>query len=162
MADIFDYESCDSIRFIVKYHFLGATLQRRFKDLQIPNHPAYAADRQTAREGDFVVARTVYHFAAPPTRAVAQKCSLIIRARKHPVLLVPQEKVYVARVLVEEEGLEDFVSIFSLEDFIALNMIAIAIEADRDFFAVLMEIVDIYNRRIEEVETDLSLRIKLY
>lgn len=39
VADILDYESCDSFRFIVRYHFLGATLQRRFKDLQIPNHP---------------------------------------------------------------------------------------------------------------------------
>lgn len=77
------------------------------------------------------------------------------------MLLVSQEKVYVARVLVEEEGLEDFVSIFSLEDFIALNIIEMTAAEGKDFFILMKEIVQTYKRRLEEVETDLSLRIEL-
>jgi hypothetical protein len=34
-------------------------------------------------------------------------------------------------------------------------------EENKDFFSVLKEIVEIYNKRLSEVETDLSLRIEV-
>ena len=37
----------------------------------------------------------------------------------------------------------------------AMNLLA------KDFFSVLKEIVEIYNRRLAEVETDLSLQIEI-
>ncbi len=146
---------------IVEQHLVGAMLEFLFKDSQIPNFPAHAADRQTAREGDFTVSRTVYHVTATPTTSVVQKCSLNIRAGMHPLLLVPQEQVYRARSLVEYEGADDLVSVFSIEDFVALNIIEMAAAEGKDFFILMKEIVQTYNRRLEEVETDLSLRIEL-
>jgi hypothetical protein len=44
---------------------------------------------------------------------------------------------------------------------VALNIIELATEESKDFFSVLKEIVEIYNRRLQEVETDLSLRIEV-
>ena len=44
----------------------------------------------------------------------------------------------------------------------ALNIIELATEENKDFFGVLQDIVQIYNRRLAEVETDLSLRIEVH
>ena len=47
------------------------------------------------------------------------------------------------------------------EDFIALNILKLATDENKDFFTVLKEIVEMYNRRLLEVETDLSLQIEV-
>lgn len=62
---------------------------------------------------------------------------------------------------MEYEGADDLVSVFSIEDFVALNIIEMAAAEGKDFFILMKEIVQTYNRRLEEVETDLSLRIEL-
>lgn len=49
---------------VVEQHLVGAKLERRFEAIPIPNHPAHAADAQTAREGDFAVSNLVYHVTA--------------------------------------------------------------------------------------------------
>lgn len=146
---------------IVEQHLVGAKLQRRFKDKPVPNHPAHAADRQTAREGDFALSNLVYHVTATPSRAVIEKCRANLASGKHPVLLVPGEQEYKARALAQDEGIDAQMTIVSLESFVALNVIELAADEAKDFFTVLREIVQIYNTRLSEVETDLSLQIEI-
>ena len=146
---------------VVEQHLIGAKLKRRFKSIPIPNHPAHAGDRQTARAGDFEIAKLVYHVTATPSRGVIQKCAENISAGLHPVLLVPNQEENRARVLSEEEGVERELSVISIEAFIALNIIELAVDENKDFFDVLKEIVQIYNKRLTEVETDLSLKIQV-
>ncbi len=52
-------------------------------------------------------------------------------------------------------------TIISIENFIALNIIELATDENKDFFTVLQEIVEIYNTRLSAVETDLSLKIEV-
>ncbi|MHB0989368.1 MAG: DUF4928 family protein [Bellilinea sp.] len=144
---------------VVEQHLIGAKLERRFKNIIVPNHPAHAADVQTSRDGDFVVSRYIYHVTASPGRSVIQKCVANLRAGKSPILLVPSEKVNKAKALSEDEGVLEKFTIISIEDFIALNIIELAIEENKENFAILKEIVDVYNRRLTKVETDLSLII---
>jgi len=146
---------------LVEYYLVGAMLQHRFKGISIPNHPAHAGDHQTSRAGDFEIAKLVYHVTATPSRGVIQKCAENIRAGLHPVLLVPTDEENRARVLSEEEGVERELSVISIEAFIALNIIELAVDENKDFFRVLKEIVEIYNKRLKEVETDLSLQIQV-
>lgn len=49
----------------------------------------------------------------------------------------------------------------SIENFVGLNIIELATKEEKDFFTILSEIVKIYNRRLKEVETDLSLQIEV-
>jgi len=79
----------------------------------------------------------------------------------HPVLLIPREQENKARILAQDEGIDKELTIVSIEDFVALNIIELATEESKDFFGVLKEIVEIYNKRLSEVETDLSLRIEV-
>jgi hypothetical protein len=146
---------------VVEQHLVGAKLEKRFQGASVPNFPAHAADRQTSREGDFSISDMVYHVTATPGRNVIQKCATNIRAGKYPILLIPSEEEYRAKALAEDEGIDKELTIISIEGFIALNIIELATEGNKDFFTILQEMVDIYNRRLAEVETDLSLQIEV-
>lgn len=147
---------------VVEQHLIGAKLERRLKGIIVANHPAHAGDRQTAREGDFTIAEVVYHVTATPSRNVIQKCAANIKIGLRPILLVPNEQENRARVLAQEEGIEKQMDIISIEGFIACNIIELAMQETKDFFTVLQEIVQIYNKRLAEVETDVSLQIEVH
>jgi DNA mismatch endonuclease (patch repair protein) len=146
---------------VVEQHLIGAKLERRFKGIDIPNHPAHAGDSQTARAGDFEISQLVYHVTVTPSRNIIQKCAENIKVGLHPILLVPSEQENKARILAQDEGIDKELSIISIETFVALNIIELATVENNDFFGVLKEIVTIYNRRLVEVETDLSLQIQV-
>ena len=78
-----------------------------------------------------------------------------------PILLVPSEQEYRAKALAQDEGIDKNLTITSIELFMALNIMELAMAENKDFFAILPEIVHIYNRRLAEVETDLSLQIEV-
>lgn len=146
---------------VVEQHLVGAKLARRFKGMDIPNYPAHAADRQTERAGDFAISQLVYHVTAVPSRGVLQKCAKNISAGLHPILLIPREQNAKAQILAQDEGIHGDLDIISIEDFVALNIIELATEENKDFFSVLKEIVELYNKRLSAVETDLSLQIEV-
>ncbi len=146
---------------VVEQHLVGAKLARRFEGMTIPNHPAHAGDRQTERAGDFAISQLVYHVTSTPSRDVMQKCAKNVRVGLYPILLTPREQESRARILAQDEGIDKELTIISIEGFVALNIIELATEESKDFFSVLKEIVEIYNRRLAEVETDLSLRIEV-
>lgn len=146
---------------IVEQQLVGAKLARRFQSVDIPNHPAHAADRQTERLGDFTISNLVYHVTASPSRNVLQKCTDNLKAGFHPILLIPHEQENKVRVLAQDEGIDQQLTIISIESFIALNIIEMATDENKDFFSILKEIVEIYNARLSAVETDLSLQIEV-
>lgn len=146
---------------IVEQQLVGAKLARRFQNVDIPNHPAHAADRQTERMGDFTISNLVYHVTAAPSRNVLQKCVSNLKVGLHPILLIPREQENKVRVLAQDEGIDQHLTIISIESFIALNIIELATDENKDFFSILKEIVEIYNARLSEVETDLSLQIEV-
>lgn len=146
---------------IVEQQLIGAKLSRRFKGIEVPNHPAHAPDKQTERVGDFSIASSVYHVTAAPSRSVIQKCAENLKANLHPILLVPRDQEDKATILAQEENIERDLVIISIENFVAMNIIELATEEHRDYFSVLQEIVGIYNERLEAVETDMSLRIEI-
>lgn len=146
---------------VVEQHLIGAKLERRYQDISVPNYPAHAGDVQTARQGDFTILNTVYHITAAPSLGVIQKCAENVRVGHYPILLVPRAQEAKAIALAEVEGVEAQISIVSIEDFVALNIIEMGTGEKVDFFHILQSIVEIYNRRLLEVETDLSLQIEI-
>lgn len=64
-------------------------------------------------------------------------------------------------MLAQDEGMDKDVTIISIEDFVAVNIIELAAAENKDLFSILQEIVEIYNERLAEVETDLSLQIEI-
>ena len=89
------------------------------------------------------------------------KSATNLKQGQHPILLVPRDVTYKAHAIAEDEGIDAQVIVIAIEDFLALNIIEMSTGDGVKFFQVLHEIVDIYNRRLAEVETDLSLQIEI-
>jgi hypothetical protein len=142
-------------------HLIGATLQRRHPDIAIPNHPGHAADAQTGRSGDFPLPNVSYHVTATDGKEAIERCRQNIGAGIHPVLLLPKRQLLKANAYAEIAGIESRISIIAIEDFITQNVIEMSTHQRQDFFSTLKAIVDEYNRRLEAVETDMSLKIEL-
>lgn len=145
----------------VEQHLVGAKLEKRFPMATIANNPGHAGDIQTGRAGDFALGTTVYHVTAAPARAVIEKCGANLAAGLHPVLLVPRNAVTKAIHVAEDAGLDQRITIVAIEDFVALNIVEMSEGRDIEFAKTLKEIVNVYNRRLGEVETDMSLKIEI-
>jgi hypothetical protein len=145
----------------IEQHLVGAKLEQRLPGIEISNHPGHAGDAQTGRSGDYTIGTTCFHITAAPSHAVVEKCAKNAQAGLHPVLLVPRDNVAKARHLAEDAAVFERVTILAIEDFIAGNIILLSSGNQQEFFAILQSIIKKYNRRLEEVETDLSLKIDL-
>ncbi|MGH8006166.1 MAG: DUF4928 family protein [Candidatus Binatia bacterium] len=146
---------------IVEQHLIGASLERRFNSIPVPNHPEPIGDGQTAREADFLIGELVYHVTTAPSRTTTRKCAASVKGGLHPVLVTPCRQENKAQILAEVRRINKKLTIVSLEAVVSTIIIQLATEESKAFFSVLQEIVQIYNRRLAEVETDLSLQIQL-
>jgi hypothetical protein len=146
---------------VVEQHLVGAKLQKRHPGIVIPNNPGHAADAQTRRSGDFPLQAVSYHVTATDGKEAVGRCKENIETGVHPILLVPKRYAEKANVYAEIAGIQDRVSILAIEDFITQNIIELSTHQQQDFFSTLKAIIDEYNRRLEEVETDMSLKIEL-
>jgi len=146
---------------LIEQQLVGATLQRRHPNIKVPNHPGHAADLQTHRTGDFTLRNVSYHVTATDGKEAVQRCKQNLDAGVHPVLLVPRQFLVKANIHAENAGIQKRLSVLALEDFITQNIIELSTNEQADFFAILKAIVEEYNRRLEEVETDMSLKIEL-
>jgi hypothetical protein len=145
----------------VEQHLVGAKLQKRHPEVIVPSYPGHAGDAQTGRQADFDIECVSYHVTATPGPDVIRKCKANAASNRHPVLVVPYHKVEKARTIAELEGIENELTILALEDFIAQNVIEISVQRQTDFLTTLSDIIEEYNRRIQEAETDASLKIEL-
>lgn len=145
----------------VEQHLVGAKLEQAHPGVNVPNNPGHAGDAQTGRPADFLIGTTAYHVTASPGSTVIRKCVNNIGEGLHPVLLVPQREVFKAQHLAEDIGHAERITIMAIEPFIALNIIELSKGQQNEFISILKSIVDKYNRRLCEVESDMSLQIEL-
>jgi hypothetical protein len=146
---------------IVEQHLVGAKLQQRHPGIVIPNNPGHAADAQTRRSGDFPLRSVSYHVTATDGKEAVARCKENVETGVHPILLVPKRYAEKANFHAEIAGIQDRLSILAIEDFITQNIIEMSTNQQQDFFSTLKAIIDKYNHRLEEVETDMSLKIEL-
>jgi hypothetical protein len=147
----------------VEQHLVGAKLEKRLPNAGIRRDAANAADLQTQRPGDFHTEHSAYHVTASPSKQVVIRARDNIQQGIHPIILVPRAEVERARGLAMGESIENQVSIFAIEEFLAHNIVEMADDStsDKQFFDVIRNIVEVYNDRIDEAEIDPSLRIEL-
>jgi Domain of unknown function (DUF4928) len=148
-------------RGIVEQHLIGAKLQKRHPSIGISNQPSHAGDFQTKRSGDFSIDSTSYHITATDGKEAVQRCKENVESGIHPVLLVPKQFLERAKLRAENAEILARITVLSIEDFVVQNLIEMSNAQARDYFSVLQDIIIEYNRRLEEVETDMSLKIEL-
>lgn len=144
----------------VERHLVGATLQQKHPGIEIPNGAGFA-DVQTGRFGHFPLRGISYYVTASEGKEAIEQSRKHLAAGVHSVLLLPRQYVGTARIRAEIVGVLQTVSILAIEDFITQSIIEMSTYRQRDLFSTLEAIIGDYNRRVEEVETDMSLRIEL-
>jgi len=145
----------------VAQHLVGAKLALRFPGRKIQNYSYSTADIATRRRGDFVVRSSVFHVTIAPSPAVLEKCRENIRHGYRPFLLVPEDKRRGAYEMADSLGLADVVTVIGIESFVGQNVEEIAEFAQAEFEAELRRLLEIYNERVREAESDPSLQIDI-
>jgi len=145
----------------VAQHLVGAKLQLRFPDLDISIHPTAAQDRQLGREGDFHINDMVFHVTVAPNESHFNKCDENQRAGRSAMLLVPDEILIGTRQLLAQHCKGPGTAAESIESFVGQNIGEIALFERARLRSELSRLLQIYNRNVQAVESDLSLQIEV-
>ncbi len=144
----------------VAQHLVGAKLQLRFPDITVSNESGSTADLPTQRPGDFLIGHTAFHVTIAPMPPVFDKCVHNIKQGFKPLLLVPDSKLMGARQNAEQICGQQ-IAVESIESFVSQNINEVS-GFDREKLPVrLRDLVLLYNKRVDDVETDKSLMIEL-
>lgn len=144
----------------VAQHLVGAKLALRYPEQEIENYSYTTADVQLNRPGDFVVGDTVFHVTMAPARDVIEKCGRNIGDGFRCVLLVPaDQQEFAARLADQEVG--GSVAVLSIEAFVGQNVEEIAGFRQSQFEITLRRLLETYNERVQEAETDPALLIDI-
>lgn len=150
---------------IVAQHLVGAKLQVRFPEIPIGQESASTADMQSGRSGDFLIEDTVFHVTMAPMDKLYDKCLDNVRADQRVYILVPDELLASVRQTVNVNpvysSLAGHVAVESIESFVSQNLEELS-SFSRDKLRIgLRKLLDVYNSRIEAVETDASTTIEI-
>ena len=77
------------------------------------------------------------------------------------MLLVPDNRLEAARQNVEDRGILGRIAVESIETFVSQNLSELSEFGHRELLNTLAELLRLYNRRVDEVESDKSLLIQV-
>lgn len=143
----------------VAEYLVGAKLSLRFPAYDIRNSAASAADHQTAEHGDFQINDCVFHVSVAPNRGHYDKCLSNLADGLRVFLLVPDDMLVGARQNAQLDS-EGRISVESIESFVSQNIEELSDFAGKKVTHNIRRLLDRYNQRVAEVETDLSLQIR--
>ena len=127
---------------------------------EIRNSAASAADDQTDEQGDFQINDCVFHVTVSPNRGHYDKCQHNLTNGLRVFLLVPDEMLAGARQNADLET-NGRVSVESIESFVSQNIEELSDFAGDKVSQNIKLLLEKYNERVAEVETDLSLHIRI-
>ena len=144
----------------VAEHLVGAKLALRFPNYAIRNSAVSAADDQTNEHGDFQINDCVFHVTVSPNLGHYDKCLSNLAEGLRVYLLVPDITLVGTRQITNPMT-EEKVSVESIESFVSQNVEELSDFSGGDISRNLGALLDLYNSRVAEVETDLSLQINV-
>lgn len=144
----------------IAQHLIGAKLQLRFPNIIVSNESGSTADMQTQRPGDFLINHTAFHVTVAPMPPVFDKCMHNITQGLKPFLLVPDNKLIGTRQIADQVSKQQ-IAVESIESFVAQNINELSIFNKDNLQISFKELLSIYNKRVDEAETDKSLMIEL-
>lgn len=143
---------------MVAQYLVGAILALRFPELTVENLSYSTADNRLGRPGDFYLGSTAFHVTVAPMPAVFEKCQKNIAEGYRVYLLVPDRAVIGARQTAEGI-MSGRIAVESIESFVGNNVEELAQFSKDRLKEGMKRLIDEYNRRVNEVETDKSLLI---
>ncbi len=144
----------------VAQYLIGAKLTHRFPNTPIRNDSYSTADLQSGSQGDFVVGDTVFHVTVAPTPGHYEKCRSNLAAGRKATFLVP-DRLVVGTKQNTENVAPGRISVTSIETFVSQNLEELATFSNDAVRREFRQLFDIYNKRVDAIETDKSLLIEI-
>lgn len=144
----------------VAEYLVGAKLALRFPEYDILNSAASAADVQTEEQGDFQINDCVFHVTVSPNRGHYDKCARNLADGLRVFLLVPDAILAGTRQNADLQ-MKGRISVEAIESFVSQNIEELSDFASDRVSENIRLLVEKYNERVADVETDLSLQIKI-
>jgi hypothetical protein len=146
----------------VAQHLVGAKLKIRFPDVEVNVESYTTADVQTRRAGDYQIGDTAIHVTMSPSeRLFSERCSHNLQHGFRPRVLVPEDAVAAATQFARLQGVERLVAVQSIEDFVGTNIEEVASFTTSGIRSELRDLLNLYNARITQAESDRSLEIEI-
>lgn len=146
----------------VMQHLVGAKLEiAAIPDATIEHMGFSVADAPKGRKGDFVIGDTAIHVTTAPTEALIRKCRTNLDENMRPLIITTQDGAAGASALAKEADIADRIDVLELEQFVATNLYEWSGFKHQKRPVSIKELVDTYNRIIDECETDPSLKISM-
>ncbi|MBQ7501930.1 DUF4928 family protein [bacterium] len=141
-------------------HLVAAKLQAVLPDGAFEIHGASVADSVTDRSGDFVINNTIIHCTTMTGDLLMEKCKRNLTADARPVIITIYDRVHTALTMLEDADLSGRVEVWDIQQFLSSNILEHSLFVEENRNTTLADIINRYNKIIETVENDPSLRIE--
>lgn len=145
----------------VMQHLVGAKLEMIMPESRIEHQGVSTADAPRARKGDFLVGDTAIHVTTAPTEALIRKCIRNIEENIRPLIVTTMSGAGGASALAKNADAADRIEILEIDQFIAANVYEWSGFEHAKRSHSMKELVEAYNRIIDQCETDPSLKIDI-
>jgi hypothetical protein len=144
----------------VAQYLVGAKLQLRYPDIEVENFSSSMSDVQQGRPGDFLLSVTAFHVTVAPMAGLFEKCRANIHDGYRVYVIVPDRSVVGTRQ--NAEGVEPGkIFVGSIEAFVGGNIDQMSRFDRASTIAQFRSLLEVYNRRVDEVENDKSMLIEI-
>lgn len=143
----------------VLQHLVGAKLSLLLQNVE--THGASVADNVSGREGDFIVEDVAIHVTTSPSEALIRKCKKNLDHSIKPMIITTYKGIPVAEMLAANQGVAERVEVFDVEQFLAGNIYELGKFAQDGRKTTAIQLIETYNKIVEECETDPSLKIEI-
>lgn len=145
----------------VMQHLVGAKLQIALPSAQIDHKGFSVADAPGGRKGDFLVGDTSIHVTTAPSEALIRKCRDNLNENLRPVIITTQGGAGGASALAKDADVDDRIDILEIAQFIATNIYELSGFEHAKRPVKIRDLVNAYNRIIDQAETDSSLKVSI-
>ena len=145
----------------VMQHLVGAKLEIALPEAKIDHKGFSVADAPGGRKGDFLVGDTSIHVTTAPSEALIRKCRDNLNENLRPLIITTQGGSGGAGALAKDADVDDRIDILEIAQFIATNIYELSGFEHSKRPVKIRDLVNAYNRIIDQTETDPSLKITI-
>jgi hypothetical protein len=145
----------------VMQHLVGAMISTALPATKISHEGFSVADAPSGRKGDVLIGDTAIHVTTAPTEALIRKCCDNLAQSLRPLVITTQSGVGGAIALAKNANVAERIDIIEIEQFIATNVYEWSAFQQAKRSVTVRQMVDAYNRIIDQCETDPSLKIEM-
>ncbi|MDQ8191158.1 DUF4928 family protein [Roseibacillus persicicus] len=142
-------------------HLVGAKLEVLYPCEKIAHHGASVADSSSKRTGDFFLNNTVIHVTTAPAEKLLRICEDNLKQGHSPLIITTSKGVISVENQIEGTALQDRIETIEIEQFLVVNLTEWSNFSPSGRRDSLEQLLEAYNRIIEECETDHSLKIEI-